>query len=60
MMWDDVRGLAQVQVDNIGCLSFVHWSHQSIVESQQIGQAQSALDEAILVVLDHLIVSHVP
>ena len=54
MVGDHIKGLAQVQVDDTSCPSFVHQCHHPIVAGQQIGQAQSALDEAMLAVLDHL------
>ena len=57
-MYNHVKGLAQVQVDEIHCPSFLHQCHLSIVD-HQICQAQSALGEAALVVSDHLLISHV-
>jgi len=59
MVQDYVKGLAQVQVDDISCLSFVHQCHRSITEGCQIVQAQSALDETMLAVSDLLLVPHV-
>ena len=48
------------QVDDIHRPSPVHRSHHSIIEGHQIGQAQSALGEAMLAVSNHLFVSYVP
>lgn len=55
MVWDQVRGLAEVQVENMSCPLFAH----QCTEGHQIGQALSALVEAILAVSDYLLVSHV-
>jgi len=60
VMWDHLRGLAQVQVDDTSRPSFVHQCHHSIIEGHQIGQARFALGEAVLAVMDHLLISHVP
>ena len=53
-------GFAEVQVDNISCPFFVYQCHHSIIEGHQIGQVQSTLTDAMLAVLDNLLVSHVP
>ena len=59
-MRDHVKGRAEVQVDDIHHPSPIHWCRHSIVEGHQIGQARSALGEAMLGVLDHLFISYVP
>jgi len=56
---DHVKSLAQVQANDIGCLPFVHQCCQSITEGHQIGQARSALGEAVLAVSDHTFIPHV-
>lgn len=38
-MQDHVKDLAQVQVKDISCPSFVHRCHRSIIEIHQTGQA---------------------
>jgi len=43
VVWGHVKGLAEVQVDDISYISFVHWYHHFIVEGPHIGQSQSAL-----------------
>lgn len=59
-MRDHVKGFAEVQEDDI-CHTFsVDRCCHSIIEGPQIGQARSALDEAILAVWNHLFVSYVP
>ena len=58
-MRDHVKGFAEVQEDNIRCPSPIHQCHHSIIEGHQIGQAKSALGEAMLTVSDHLFVSYV-
>ena len=60
VVWNHTKGLAQVQVDDIGCSCFVHRYHHSIKEGHQISKAQSALGHAVLAILDHLIILHVP
>ena len=57
---DHVKGLAEVQVDDIHLPFPVHQSHNSITEGHQIGQERSALGETTLAVLNHLFVSYVP
>ena len=57
---DHVKGLAEVQVDDIHHPSPVHQRHHSIIEGHQIDQAQSALGEAMLAVSNHLFISYVP
>jgi len=59
-MREHVKGLAEVQVDDVHCPSLVHWCRHSIIEGYQIGQARSALVEAMLAVSDHFLISHVP
>ena len=54
---DHVKDFAEVQVDDIHHSSPVNRSHHSIIEGHQIGQAQSALGEAMLAVSNHLFVS---
>ena len=44
-------------VDDI--TSFVHQCYHSIIEGHHIGQALSSLGEAMLAVLDHMLISHV-
>ena len=60
MVSDRVKGLAEVQVDDIHCPSPIHRSRHSIVEGHQIGQARSVLVEATLAVSNHLFISYVP
>jgi len=50
MVRDHVKGFAEVQVDEICPPSPIHQSCYSILEGHQIGQAQSALGEAMLAV----------
>ena len=38
VLWDHVKGLAEVQVVNISYLAFVHQCHHSIIGGHQIGQ----------------------
>ena len=59
MVKDHVKGSVEVQVDDIHHPSPVDQSHHSTTEGHQIGQAQSALGEAMLAVSD-LFVSCVP
>ena len=59
VVWDHVKGFAEVQVNIICCSSFVHLCCHSIIEGHQIGRAQSALGEAVLDVFDHLLLLHV-
>jgi len=54
---DHVKGLAEVQVDDIHHPSPIRQSRNSIIEGHQIGQARSALGEAMLAVSNHLFVS---
>lgn len=58
--WNNAKGLAQVQVVNINCPSFVYRCHHSFVEVHKIVKAWSALGVAVLVVWDCLLFSHVP
>ena len=60
VMQDHIRGLSQVQVDDISCPSFVHQCHHSITEVHKFHQARPTLGEAMLIVLDLLLISHVP
>ena len=53
-----LKGLAQVQVDDISCSFFVHWRCHSFI-GHQIGQARPAFAEAVLTVSDHLHILHV-
>ncbi len=55
-MWDHVKGLAEVQVDDISCLSSVHQCQYSVIEGCQIGQTQPSFGEAMLAVSDHPLV----
>ena len=52
MVWVCVKGLAQVQVDDISCPSFVQWCWPSIIEGYWIDWARSAVGEAMLTVSD--------
>lgn len=54
-MWDHVKSLTEIQVDVISQSFFIDWYSHSIVEGQQIDQVQSALDEAMLSILDHIL-----
>jgi len=56
MVRDHVKGLAEVQVDDFHHPSPVHRSCHSMTEGHQIGQAQSALSEAMLAVSNHLFI----
>lgn len=56
-MWDRVRSFAEFQVDDISYISLAYRCCHSFIESPQIGQAQSAHDEAVLTVLHYLLVS---
>ena len=53
-MWDHIEGFAWVQIDDISCSSFVHWCCHSIIGGHQVGETQSDLAEAMLVVPDHI------
>jgi len=55
---DHVKGFAEFQVDPPPFPN--QRSHHSIIEGHQIGQARSALGEAMLAVSDHLFISYVP
>ena len=57
---DHVKGFAEIQVDDIHHPSPIHWCRHSIIEGNWIGQAWSALGEAMLTVSNHLFVSYVP
>jgi len=59
VMQDDAKGLAQIHVDNINCPPFVHQCHHPITEGHQVGQAHSALGEAMLAVSDHHLITRV-
>ena len=59
MECDHVKGLGQVQADDISYSYFLYQCCHSIIEDHQIGQAWSALGEAMLAVSDDLL-SHVP
>ena len=56
VLWDHIKGPAEVQADDINCISLAHRRHHSVIKGHQTGQAQSALGEAMLVVLDHPLV----
>jgi len=60
IIWESVKGLAQVQADDVSCLPFVHQRCNPITERYQVGQARFALGEAMLAVPSHLLVIHVP
>ena len=55
-----VKCFAQVQVDDSNYPFFFRRFHHSIIEGHQIGQAQSALGEAMLAVSNHLFILYVP
>ena len=57
---DHVKDFAEVQVDDIHRPSPIHQSRHSIIEDYQIGQARSALGEAMLAVSNQLFISYVP
>lgn len=59
-MGDHAWGLADLQVDDISCLPFVHQRFYSIIQGHQIGQAWLSFGEAMLAVLDHPLVPRVP
>ena len=59
VVWDH-NDLAQVQVDDNSCPSFVHWWCHFIIEGHQIGEAWSALTKAVLAASDHLHILHLP
>ena len=58
-MWDHVKGLTEVQVDDIGWSSLSNLCSHSIIVGHWIGQAQFALGEAVVAVPHHLLVLHV-
>ena len=60
MVGDHVKGLAEVQVDDIGFLLFAHRCHHSITEGHQSSQAQLSLGEAMLSVSHHSLIPHMP
>ena len=60
MVRDHVKGFAEVQVDGIHLPSPVHQSQHRIIEGHQIGQARSALGEAMLAVSNRLFILYVP
>jgi len=60
VLWDHVKVFSELHTDNICCPSFVHLCIESIIEGNQIEEAQSALDEAMLAASGHLLVSSVP
>ena len=53
----NVKGFAEVQVDDTHRPSLIHRCRHSIIEGHQIGNAQSALGEATLAVSNHLFIS---
>lgn len=55
MECDHFKDLAQVQADDITCTSFLYQCCHSIIGGHHIGQARSALCEAMLAVSDHLL-----
>ena len=55
-----VRGLAEVQVDDISSTSLVPQCSDTITEGHQVGQAGFALGEAMLVLPYQLPAFHVP
>ena len=58
-MWNSVKGLTKVQVDNIHSLSLVHYVGHLVIEDQ-VGQAGPAFHEAMLARPDPLVVLHMP
>lgn len=59
VVWDHIKGLAEVWVGNISFPSFVHWSCHYSVEGHQTGQEQPTLGKALQAVSDHLLVLYV-
>jgi len=59
-MGDCVKGLSEVQIDDVSGSSFVHCHSYTIIKSGKIGQAGPALGEAMLVLPYHLPLLHVP
>ena len=59
-MRDSVKCLAQIHVDDVSCLFFVHQHCNPVIRGYQVGQAQFALGEAMLAVPSHLLVTDVP
>ena len=54
---DCIKGLIEIQVDNVNNSLLVHWCSFSIIECHS--QARFALDEAMLTVPNHLPVLHI-
>ena len=57
---DHVKGVVEVQVDDIYLPSPIHQSHSSTTEGHQIGQGRPDLGEAMLAVSNHLFIFYVP
>jgi len=55
-----VKCFAQVQVDDIPCSSLIHQYSNPIVEGHLICQAPFVRSEAMLAVINHLLILHVP
>jgi len=58
-MRDHVKGLTEVQVGDISGCFLVRWCSYAIIKNK-IGQAEPALCEAMLFILYHLPLFHMP
>jgi len=52
VVWDCIKGLTEVKIDDISFSSLIHQCSRSIVECHQLSQARFAFCEAVLVVTD--------
>ena len=59
-MRNSVKGLAEVQADNIHSLSFIHYAGHLVIEGNQVSQAGPAFHKPMLAGPDHLLVLYVP
>jgi len=55
-----VKFFAQVHIDEVSCCSLINEYCNTIVEGHQISQVRFALSEAMLAVINHLLIFHVP
>ncbi|KAK4827693.1 LOW QUALITY PROTEIN: hypothetical protein QYF61_020827 [Mycteria americana] len=58
VMRDSAKCFAQVQVDDISCSSLIHQRCNPIIEGYLISQTRFALNEAMLAVINHLLIFH--
>jgi len=54
-----VRGLTEVQIEDIHSSCLVHWCSHSIIDGHKVGQAGLALGEVTVAVSNHFPVLHV-